>query len=197
MAAAGFCPTSAALDAFNRPNGGVGAGWLGSTGTGFYRIVNNSVDVVNGGPIYWNASVPFGSNQDAFVTLTTVDPAGPQHGLLMKVQGATPSWQMGAIKVRYEPLAGGVRIETYRPGQPASTLYAVIPVTFVNGDQLGARINATGEIQIYKSCALVGATLLNAADQAFFNPLGGRTGIWFSGPSNAFLDDFGGGNFLP
>ena len=75
-------PTTAILDDFNRSNGSLGSNWKGSKGA--YRIVNNQVDVRKDGPIYWKNA--FGVNQEAYVTLTTVDPKGGEQDLLLKVQ---------------------------------------------------------------------------------------------------------------
>ena len=73
------------LDNFNRANGGIGSNWKGSTGTNIYRIASNRVDVRGNGPIYWRNA--FGVDQEASVVLTTVDVAGMEQDLLLKVQG--------------------------------------------------------------------------------------------------------------
>ena len=185
------------LDNFNRADGGVGTNWSGLTGTRYYRIASQRVDVGNGGAIYWRSGNAPGVNQEAFVTLTTVDPNGSEHGLLLKVQGgANPGWSKGVIEVIYDATAnagaGAVRVETYKP----SSGWYVYPsgnVTYQSGDQFGARVLAAGDVWIYRNCAVVARVTLTSADQAFFNTKGGRIGLWFSNAAGAFFDDLGGG----
>jgi hypothetical protein len=87
------------LDTFNRANGGVGSNWGGLTDTSFYKIASNRLDVQLGGPLAWKAA--FGTNQDAFLTLQTIDKQSPSQGLLLKVQ---PGGMLdaGAIAVVYD-----------------------------------------------------------------------------------------------
>ena len=65
--AADTCTITTVLDNFNRADGSVGTNWRGATGTSFYRIAGNRLDVQAGGPHYWNPTA-FGTNQAAFVT---------------------------------------------------------------------------------------------------------------------------------
>ena len=58
---------------------------------------------------------------------------------------------------------------------------------------LGARALSNGNIEIYKNGTKIATVTLNAADQAFFNPKGGKIGIWTIVAPNAVFDDFGGG----
>jgi hypothetical protein len=183
---------TAVLDNFNRADGRLGRSWSGSVGA--YRIVGNQVDVTKDGPIYWRTSTPFGVNQEAYVTLTTVDADGPEQAVLLKVQGTLrPQWDQGVMEVLYDGLAGAVRVETFRLGSTSWTVYANTPVTFQNGDRLGARVLASGQVWIYKNCLLVSKTTLNTSDQTFFNGKGGWIGMWFVNSRDAYLDDFGGG----
>lgn len=193
-------PQTGILDNFNRANGALGANWSGSSSKENYRIVSNQVDVREGGPVYWKPN-SFGTNQEAFVKVTTVDSQAKEQNLLLKVQGKRGNWQKGAIQVAYDAKANGgagaVRIRTFRPGTSNWLAYPDIPVTFQNGDQFGARALASGDVQIVKNGTLVGTVSLNAADQAFFNSKGGRIGLWFVKAGNAFFDDFGGGSVSP
>jgi hypothetical protein len=184
------------LDTFNRANGSVGSNWEGLTSTDFYKIATNKLDVQVGGPLVSKPS-SFGTSQEAFVTLSTIDTKSPSQGLLLKVQsGSIPN--SGAISVAYDAKAKAVRLSTLRLGQNGAwTLYAAKPATFANGDVLGARANADSTVQLYKNGTLVATVTLNAADQAFFNAKGGKIGIWTAAASNAVLDDFGGGNVAP
>ena len=183
------------LDNFGRADGALGSNWSGSAGTAAYRIVGQQVDVRNGGPIYWKPN-SFGVNQEAFVTLATIDPTGVDQDLLLKVQGTSGNYQKGVIEVLYDAKAKGVKVETSRDGA-SWKIYPKIPVTFQNGDQMGARVYATGKVEVYKNRVLVGSTTLNAADQTFFNAKGGRIGLWFASAPNAMVDNFGGGSIAP
>ena len=193
----GGFPGAGVLDNFNRANGGLGQNWVGTTGG--YAIRSQRLKVLAGGPILWRGpNSVYGVNQEAFVTLVNVDTNGREQDLLLKVQGGSaPDWGKGAIEVLYDARAGAVRVETFRLRSPAWTIYANIPVVFNNGDQLGARALATGQVEIYKNGVLIGTVTLNAADQAFFNNRGGRIGLWFIDARNSVLDDFGGGTLTP
>ena len=54
-----------------------------------------------------------------------------------------------------------------------------------------------GEVRVYKNDALVKTVILSAADQGFFNPKGGKVGVWSVLASQTFLDDFGGATVTP
>ncbi len=192
-------PQNGILDNFNRANGALGSNWDGKTGIGAYKIVGNQVEVKNGGPLYWKPS-SFGVNQEAFVKLTKVDRSASDQDLLLKVQGgASPRWTKGAIQVRYAAKArsgaGAVRVDTYRPSRGWLT-YPQITVTFSDGDQLGGRALANGNVGVYKNGALVGTVTMNASDRTFFNSKGGAIGLLFYN-GRAIFDNFGGGNVTP
>ena len=152
-----------------------------------------------GGPLFWTGSGPFGTSQEAFVTLTQVKATGREQGLLLKVQSlphAGPVYSRGAIKVIYDAQHQTVRVDTIRPGSLIWHHYTSIPAVFQNGDQLGARVNALGEVAIYRNGQLVGQVTLTSADQTFFNNKGGRIGLWFIAARDAVVDDFGGGTLV-
>lgn len=184
-------PTTLSLDNFDRPNGSLGANWKGSSGA--YRIVNNQVDVRKDGPIYWKDA--FGVNQEAYVTLTIVDPKGWEQDLLLKVQDVYgPNWGDGVIEVLYSARRNSVTVWTFRPDTLRWFKYPVIPASFVDGDQFGAQALASGDVVVIKNGEEIGRVTMNAADQSFFNPRGGNIGLWFIGARNAYFDDFGGGD---
>jgi beta-glucosidase len=189
-------PATAVLDNFNHANGKIGTSWDGLTGTEFYKIAGNKLDVQLGGPLVWKAS-SFGTTQEAFVRLSTIDPKSPSQGLLLKMQtGNVPN--AAAISVVYDAKAKAVRVSALRLERNGVwTPYPNQAATFANGDVLGARAKADGTVEIYKNGTLVATVTLNAADQAFFNPKGGKIGIWTMAASSAVLDDFGGGNAAP
>jgi len=179
--------------------------WSGATGIKQYDIEgflengqwNGKVEPDGSLPIYWNKTA-FGVSQEAFVTLSTVDPAGTENDLLLKVQASGTgviNYKKGYIEVWYSPKAHAVRVDTLLPNASSWTIYTPdIPVTFNNGDKFGARALADGTVHIYKNGSEVGVVTLNAKDQAFFNSRGGYIGLWFIGSPNAYFDDFGGGN---
>lgn len=189
------CAAAPLLDNFNRRNGGLGSNWRGLTDTDFYRITGNRVDVQAGGPVYWNAA-SFGANQAASVVLGTVDTSSSSQGLLVKVQdGSVPAG--GAIAVLYDAVARAVRVSTLRLGTRTWKSYGNTPVAFAHGDKLGACARANGIVSIFKNDALVAVVTLNAADQGFFNPRGGKIGLWALNARNTFFDNFGGGTVTP
>ena len=106
-------PSSNVLDTFNRANGGVGANWSGSTSG--YSVASNRLDVGNGAPMLWNAT-SFGTDQEAFVTLTNIDPSGFYQDLILKSQSAA-SWESGAIDVSYDAARKRVIVWTFSNAQ--------------------------------------------------------------------------------
>lgn len=185
------CPAAPVLDTFNRANGHLGNTWAGAAVDLFYKVKNQKAEVGLGGPAYWNAA-SFGVAQTAFVTLSTVDRTSRSQGVLLKVQtGSVPN--AGAIAVVYDGPGRAVRVSTIRLGALAWKPYTQTPVTFVNGDKLTASVTASGVVKVYKNCALIATVTLTGADASFFNPRGGKIGIWTLDASKAVLDDFGGG----
>lgn len=183
-------------DGFNRLPGALGANWSGATATSSYAIASQRVDVGSGGAAYWQPA-QFGPHQQACLNLKTIDAAGAEQGLLLKVQGTTANYQQGAIRVRYDAVSSRVFIETWQPGSTAWFAYAPVSVAFNNGDELGAWVTASGEVRVYRNCERMATVTLNASDQSFFNALGGRIGMWFVNAGNAWVDDFGGGTVTP
>ena len=185
------CTAINVVDNFNRANGALGNNWRGTTGTSFYRIAGNKLDVQAGGPILWNAAT-FGTSQAAAIKLSSISTKSPTQGLLLKVQGRTePSG--GAIAIVYDGINKAVRVSTLRLGVLTWKSYGNTSVAFANGDKLGACAKATGEVHVFKNDQAVATITLNAADQAFFNGKGGRAGLWNLFANDAVLDDFGAG----
>ncbi len=180
------------LNNFNRADGVIGNNWNGFTGA--YTIASNQLDIVTGGwdnHIYWkNGDVPFGADQEAYVTFSQIDPdSGSIHSLILKSQSNT-TYGNGALIV---DRAGNntVGILTYDSTNGWVTHGAGIPVTFANGDQLGARAKANGDVEVYKNGVLVGTR--NVSSWPYYDD-GGYIGMWMSFAVNTVLDDFGGGN---
>jgi ligand-binding sensor domain-containing protein len=76
------------------------------------------------------------TRQQAYFNLKTLDAAGAEQGLLLKVQGATANYQQGAIRERYNAVSSQVLVETWQPGSTAWLAYAPLSVTFNSGDEL-------------------------------------------------------------
>jgi hypothetical protein len=188
--------STAVLDFFNRRDGNLGPDWTGATSG--YRIVNRQVDVAAGGEIYWGKAKEFGVDQEAFVTLTAIDANSREHNLMLKVQGgSSPNFLPGAVRVRYDAVAQTLQVATRRSGVLNWVTYPSLAVTFQNGDQIGARVRANGEVWLYRNCLRVGTVILSSSDQSYFNTKGGRIGLWFANAGNAIFDDFGGGTGIP
>ncbi len=60
----------------------------------------------------------------------------------------------------YDAVAKAVRVETLRVSPFTWTLYTNQAATFANGDQLGARVLANGDIKLYKNGALLATVTL-------------------------------------
>jgi hypothetical protein len=178
------------LDGFNRANGAPGANWGGATSG--YSILSNRLDVGNGDALIWKAA-SFGTNQEVFVTLTTVDAGGFYQDLMLKSQSAT-SWGEGVIDISYDAAGHQVLIWTYSSAQGWVQRGAAIPVTFVNGDQFGARTKADGTVEVYRNGTLIGSRNVSAWT---YSANGGYIGLWFQDAGAAVVDDFGGGTITP
>lgn len=180
-------PSTPVLDNFNRANGPLGANWAGSTGG--YAIAGNQLNVGAGDlAIYWQGAT-FGSNQEAFVTLSTVDVNASEIDLMLKVQGST--WSAGSLELWYQAANGVVEVWTYTPEQNWVQHGADVPVTFQNGDRFGCRAKSDGTVEVYRNSTLVGSASVGSWP---LNSAGGRIGVWMINASAAVLDDFGGGD---
>lgn len=182
-------PTTPVLDDFNRANGSIGSDWSGNTFG--YTVSSNKLSVDYSGSnsnIYWS-SEPFGADQEAYVTLVHVDTGMGEQNLLLKSQ-SNSTWGDGVLEVLYDPTSQLVQVWTYE--WPAGWVQhdVDIPVTFVDGDQFGARALADGTVEVYRNGELLATRDITAwshyAD-------GGYIGLWFIGAEDAVLDDFGGG----
>lgn len=190
-------PESLVLDSFDRHNGKLEPNWSGDADHQSYKIKNDQVEVGDGGKVYWQAGA-FGTSQEAFVTLTKIDPNGAKQGLLLKAQGAgpmaTPHHIHGGIGVTYNAKAGAVQVRAFLPRAKNWKSYPDLAVKLQDGDQLGAQVHSNGNVDIFRNHLPIGTLALNAADQAFFNHNGGRIGLQFDGSADdAIFDDFGGG----
>ncbi|MFQ3683878.1 ExeM/NucH family extracellular endonuclease, partial [Roseiflexus sp.] len=183
-------PATTILDTFNRANGRLGRNWTGATQLDQYRISGNQVDVEKGGVVLWTTQ--FGNDQEAFITLTGIDPNSPHHTLLLKGRGTNAT--QGAILVSYDAVNRQIVVEALQPGQGWRTVRIFTGITLNAGDVLGARALADGSVRVYVNCELIGAADTTTVVGNLYVNRGGRIGVFFHQASNATFDDFGGGN---
>jgi hypothetical protein len=179
-------PTSVVLDTFNRANGTIGSGWSGFTS--YAAIANNLLSFGNEAYIFWNAAA-FGANQEAYVTLTSINTSASEIDLLLKSQSSS-TYTSGVLEVFYDPVNHLVQVWTYSPAQGWVLRGADVPVTLAAGDQFGARMTSTGQVQVYRNGVLMGT---RDASGWTFAANGGYIGLWYNGPSGMTMDNFGGG----
>ena len=176
-------PSVTVQDNFNRPDGTSLLGsWFG--GISNFAVTNNQLAVMSDGLMVFNAT--YGSSQEAFVKVASVNPASSAIRLILKLQdGNTGSPH---ILVEYQPSQNNVRVLTYNSGyvERASTALAVQA-----GDIIGARALSSGTVEVYQN----GNKVLTADSSAWpNNAIGGYTGVWTSNAVGAILDDFGAGS---
>ena len=150
------------------------------------------MDVVSGGwnsYILWNSS-SFGADQEAYLTLTQIDTASNnEQSLILKSQSNTVT-TTGLIYVLYDGVGHSVQVWTYHPTQNWVQYGADIPVTFVNGDQFGARARPDRTVEIYRNGTLLATRNIAAWP---YSANGGYIGLWFVNSPGALVDNFGGG----
>lgn len=183
-------PATNLLDDYNRADGRLGANWSGATKLDQYRISANQVDVTKGGAVLWNTE--YGVDQEAFVTLTAIDPASAHHTLLLKGRGVNAT--QGAILVSYDARNQRITVEALEPGYGWRTVSVFADVTMTAGDILGARAMADGSVKVYINCLPVGAADTTTVVGNRYVNVGGRIGLFFHQAANAAFDNFGGGN---
>jgi hypothetical protein len=69
-----------------------------------------------------------------------------------------------------------------------------IPVTFVDGDQFGARAKENGLVEVYRNGVLIGSSDIS---RWTYSAKGGYIGLWFIDAGGVVVDDFGGGTITP
>jgi hypothetical protein len=187
----GSFPSTGVLDNFSRANGPIGSNWSGNTGS--YAINTNYLNVIANGYIFWNPT-SFGANQEAYVTLSNFYSSGAEHNLLLKSQSST-TFTAGVIEVWYDAAGHRVQVWTYTSAQGWVQRGADIPVTFANGDRLGARAKANGMVEVYRNGVLLATR--DVTGWPYYANVG-YIGLWFIGTNDStFADDFGGGTIGP
>jgi len=196
-------PSTGVLDDFNRADGALGANWAGNTGTDNFAILNQEVQVLLDGSVFWDTA-SFTPDQEAFITLTKMEPTASEQALILKFNGANNPVNNRAelIKVVYENANSSVQIWTKEDRQDW-VLQAAFGVSFADGDILGARAQADGTVSVFQNGLLIGSRNLKAGPAPWSDALisgGGQIGVWYTGIDyattgvDARFDDFGGGN---
>lgn len=132
----------------------------------------------------------FGANQEVYVQLTRIDPSASEIDLLLKAQ-SNKNYGSGVIEVLYNPTSQQVQVWTYTRTQGWVQRGAGIPVTFINGDQFGARATSSGQVSVYRNGILLGTSDGTAWPNY---ASGGYVGMWFVNAPNMVVDNFGGGS---
>ncbi len=189
-AAVDVFPTTPLRDTFDRADGRLGRNWIGATQPDQYRISGNQVDVEKGGAVLWRQQ--FGANQEAFVTLSTIDPNSQHHTLLLKGRGANAT--QGAILVSYDAVKRQIVVEALRPGWGWYQVQTFSNITLEAGDVLGARALADGSVHVYVNYVPMGVADTTTVVGGLYVNRGGRIGLFFHEASNAAFDHFGGGD---
>ncbi len=183
-------PSTGILDNFNRANGAIGSNWSGNTAG--YNISSNKLLVKSRNAnldIYWNNAY-FGPNQEVYFTFSSISATATDQDLILKSQ-STSGWGYGFIEIWYDAVGNRVQVWTFDQAQSWVQHGADIPVTFVNGDQFGARARADGTVEVYRNGVLLGTR--NVATWPHYAS-GGYLGIWFGNAKDVLIDNFGGGN---
>ena len=183
-------PKKPVLDTFTRPNGGLGAGWVGSV-TGLV-IDGNQVAEPSGGyaNAIWSATV-FDTTQEAYFTIATTTANAPEHDVLLKVQGT--SGTSAHVELRYDDAANQLTVWTYAPAEDWVLRGGPFPYVIHDGDQIGARAFGDGRVMAYVNHALIATVDCSGWQYAH---AGGRIGFALSDAVNSRIDDFGGGNSM-
>ncbi len=182
-------PSTPVLDTFNRANGAMGHNWSGNKTK--YTINANQLKVISNASnsdVYW-ASQAFGADQEAYITFSDISATATEQDLLLKSQSNT-TWGHGVLEVLYDAPNQRAQVWTYEWHEGWVKHGADIPVTFVDGDQFGARAFADGIVEVYKNGILLATRDITSW---LYYDQGGYIGLWFIGAQNAKVDDFGGG----
>ncbi|NOK60069.1 MAG: Glucose/arabinose dehydrogenase, beta-propeller fold [Chloroflexi bacterium AL-W] len=179
-------PATNVLDDFDRPDGDPGPNWVGNT-TG-YGVEDNTLTMANGSSIliYWDET--FGPDQEAYVTLTSINDHANEIDLLLKGQG---SGSCNVLEVLYDPRNDIVQVWTCHNYGTWIQHGADLNISFEEGDRFGAHAHENGTVDIYQNDTLAGS--VTVANSWPYRDDGGRIGIWTINAQNTVMDDFGGG----
>jgi uncharacterized repeat protein (TIGR01451 family) len=193
-------PVFALLDPFTRANANtLGANWgqnVSGAGNAALRLNSNQAFANSSGQAIWNSASPtFGARQGAQVTF--VNGTLNNTALILKATGGSAASPARFVQVLYQTNNGGriVVSTTTNSGNGYTQRGTNLPVSFSNGQKLGAVVDSTGLVSIYKTTAanvttLVGTRQLPTTGASSF-PGGGRIGMQM--PNGGRVDNFSGG----
>jgi len=167
------------------------ANWSGLTGTLNYRIVDNTLRALAGGPIGWRKQA-FGPSQEASVRVVETRATDLAYTLWLK--GETVNGKTNGIRVSYEVPLRRVVVDVVVgwDGNTATSArrLGVRPVHLRAGQELRARALSNGSVRVFVNGLALGDAF--QAGAAFVNR-GGHVGMSAIAPGARF-DNFGGGN---
>lgn len=190
-------PTTPILDNFNRANESpLGGGWSANPiygGVGMFRIVSNQAQNISGasGHGYWATS--FGADQEVYATIA--DWAG-FNGFYLLARGTDFNNDFNQDYYLLTVSKTGNSFELTRVINDSGTVIGSTTQVISSGDSIGL-VCAGSSIQgWYKSSGGNWTKLLDVTDSGIAN--GGNIGMIVdcSTPSQAIIDDFGGGNYV-
>lgn len=184
-------PNTSVLDDFNRADGVVGGQWPVTSASNAFSLESGRLVKTTDLTILQSMLWPtlFGEEQEAFVTLTEVNPIFQEMILTLKAQNPSTSCQ--SISVLYSPANGQVEVwycdtgtNWHKQGFKAEL--------FAPGDRLGARAHATGIVEVFHNEQKIAEYDLSSWAGS---KLGGYIGISpdMVGMVESY-DDFGGGD---
>lgn len=185
----GGFPSTEVLDRFARDDAELGPSWIGATDE-FTLHDEQLLDVTGRGtPLLWDTE--FGASQEVFATLVSFGEQAHEINLVLKAQ--EPGSGCDLIEVLYMPDRGQVGVDFCVEG--SWTDLPSVAFELSPGDQLGARVNASGRVAVYVN----GIALKTFDASAFPHKAGGHIGVnaLSSADEPATWDDFGGGNATP
>jgi hypothetical protein len=179
-------PSTKILDDFNRPDGILGGNWSGDIGIG--AISSNQLAVVQGsgswGQLLYTTQLC--ADQEAYVTIKTIDPAADFVIVQLKMQNLKDCDQ---IEVGWSRVDNLMEVGVCS-GSSWSQVGASYPLTLKPGDVFGGRARANGQLEVY-----VNGNLLQTYDVTAwpYYANSGFPGLEFEvGNGTWRADDFGG-----
>lgn len=190
---AGSFPSTEVLDDFNRADGALGSNWNGGSSAQIAsnRVLVNTAAGVNN--VIWNQTA-FGSNQEAYFTVTDLNAASTSTNLsvLVKKQ-SNDTGSNNYIKLRFIPAASDVEIWVVDSGG-SRKVWVDKNFAAQVGDVVGVRVDGT-VLKVY-----VNGTLVHTQDISSYEYVtsSGYIGFRYQIASGDMLgiDDFGGGTIL-
>jgi hypothetical protein len=190
-------PQTPLLDNFNKPDGDLTGAWGCNQG---FAIHSGALETTMPyGRVQWGQMM--GPTQEVYATIqSSIDPQPADNssnqfffGLLLK---GVETCCCAALGVRYFPAdqQADVAVWNTQPGYYNwKTIDSMFTLTLAAGDQLGARVDASGTAEVYLNRRLVVTRQISPND---FTPLGGGglIGLILSNVRTMSFDDFGGGS---